>query len=55
MDKFACLQELFELMNEWNEKCRFSSALLAVDEALYSYRGVNGFKQYNPKKPAKYG
>ena len=31
------------------------SALLAVDETLYPYRGHIGFKQYNPQKPAKYG
>ena len=57
MDKFACLQELFKLMNERNVKCRFPSPLLAFDETLYlyPYRGTIGFKQYNPKKPAKYG
>ena len=55
MDKFACLRELFELMSERNAKCRFPSPLLAVDETLYPYRGVIGFKQYNSKKPAKYG
>ena len=55
MDKFACLRDLFELMNERNVKCRFPSPLLAVDETLYPYRGAIGFKQYNPKKPAKYG
>ena len=55
MDKFACLQELFELMNEGNVKCPFPSPLFAVDEKLYPYRGAIGFKQYNPKKPTKYG
>ena len=54
-DKFACLRELFEMMNEQNSKCRFPSPLLAVDETLYPYRGAIGFKQYNPSKPAKYG
>ena len=34
---------------------RCPSALLAVDETLYPYRGHIGFKQYNPQKPAKYG
>ena len=29
--------------------------LLAVDEMLYPRRGIIGFKQYNPKNPAKYG
>ena len=34
---------------------RCPSALLAVDETLYPYRGHIGFKQHNPQKPAKYG
>ena len=55
IDKSACLQELFELMNEWNTKCLFPSPLLAVDETLYPYLGATGFKQYKPKKLAKYG
>ena len=54
-DKFACLRELFEMMNEQNSKRRFPSPLLAVDETLYPYHGSIGFKQYNPSKPAKYG
>ena len=28
---------------------------LCIDETLYSYRGRCPFKQYMPKKPAKYG
>ena len=35
MDKFACLREQFELMNERNTKCCFPSPLLPVDETLY--------------------
>ena len=54
-DKFACMLEIFEAMNSRNVSMRFPSALLAVDETLYSYRGHIGFKQYNPQKPAKYG
>ena len=26
-----------------------------INKTLYPYRGMIGFKQYNPKKPAKYG
>ena len=54
-DKFACMRELFELMNVGNTKCRYPSAMLSVDEILYPNRGAIGFKQYNPNKPAKYG
>ena len=35
MDKFVCQQELFELINEENAKCRFPSPLLAVYETLH--------------------
>ena len=48
MDKFSCLWEQFELMNERNARCRFPSPLLAVDETLYPYCGTIGFKQYDP-------
>ena len=54
-DKYACIRELFEMMNERNAKCRYPSAFLAVDETLHPYRGNIGFKQYNSNKPAKYG
>ena len=33
-DKFACMRELFEMMNKQNTKRRFPSSLLAVDETL---------------------
>ena len=52
---FACLQELFQLINERNTKYRFPSPLLAVDQTLYLFCGVIGFKQHNPKKATKYG
>lgn len=54
-DKFACMRELFELMNQHNAKWRYPSDFLAIDETLYPYRGAIGFKQYNPNKPSKYG
>ena len=53
--KFACMREIFEAMNSRNASMRCPSALLAVEETLYPYRGHIGFKQYNPQKPAKYG
>ena len=54
-DKFACMRELFEMMNKNNGKSRYPSPLLSIDETLYPYRGHIGFKQYNPNKPSKYG
>ena len=43
-DKFACIRELSELMNVGKAKCRYPSPILSVDETLYPYRGVIGFK-----------
>ena len=54
-DKFACMREVSEAMNSRNASMRCPSALLAVDETLYPYRGHIGFKQNNPQKSAKYG
>ena len=54
-DKFTSMREIFEATNSRNTSMRCPSALLAVDETLYPYRGHIGFKQYNPQKPAKYG
>ena len=54
-DKFACMRELLEDMNERNARMRHPSPLLAIDETLYPCRGHIGCQQYNPNKPAKYG
>ena len=54
-DKFACMRDLFEDMNDRNATVRYSSLLLAIDETFYPYREHIGFKRYNPSKPAKYG
>ena len=52
-DKFACMRELFELMNVGNAECRFPSPMLSVDETLYLYHGAISLTHYNPNKPAK--
>ena len=54
-NKFACIRELFEAMNERNAKLRYPSPQLTIDETLYPYRSCIDFKQSNPSKPAKYG
>ena len=51
-DKFACMRELFEDINERNTSMRHHSPLLAIDEILFPYSGHIRFKQYNPNKPA---
>ena len=43
-DQFACMSELFELMNVGNAKCRYPSPKLSVDETFYPYHGAIGFK-----------
>ena len=56
-DKFACLRELFEDMNDVNERnarMKHPSPLPGIVETLYPYCGHIGFKQYSPNKPAKY-
>ena len=45
-NKFACIREFFETVNETNASTRSSSPY---------FRGSTGIKQYNPNKPAKYG
>lgn len=54
-DRFAAFREFFRLFNEHCAQMRIPSDLLALDETLYPFRGRIGIKQYNPKKPAKYG
>ena len=41
-DKFACMRELFELMNVGNVKCRYPSPMLSINETLYPYYGAIG-------------
>ena len=53
-DKFACIRDIFETLNEKNASMRSPSSYLAIDEILYPHRSSIGIKQYNPKKPARY-
>ena len=50
-DKFACMREPFESIDERNARMRHPSPLLATGETFYSYCGHIGFKQNNPNKP----
>ena len=51
--KFTCIREFFEEVNTNNARHRPPS--VAIDETLYPYRGLIGFKQYNLSKLGKYG
>jgi hypothetical protein len=55
LDKLAAISEIWNLfvdncINNYN-----LSECVTVDEMLRAFRGRCGFKQYMPKKPAKYG
>lgn len=55
LDKLAPIRTVFE---EFVQRCKdyYSlSAYVTVDEMLEAYRGRCPFRQYMPKKPAKYG
>ena len=51
-DRFAAGRDIFEM---FNKNCVIPSEYLAIDETLYPMRHQKSFRQYNPKKPHKYG
>lgn len=54
-DKFAAIRDLWDMWVEILPKLFNPSAYVTVDEQLVSFRGNCPFRQYMPKKPAKYG
>ena len=52
-EKFACIRDIFETLNEKNASMRSPSPYLVIAEILYPHRGSIGIKQHNPRKPAK--
>jgi hypothetical protein len=54
-DRFAAIRDIFESLNFECMSCLVPSDYLSLDETLYPMRNQICFKQYNPKKPAKYG
>ena len=54
-DRFAGYRNFWELFNANLSKAIISSEYLSVDETLYPMRHQISFRQYNPKKPHKYG
>ena len=54
-DRFAPIREIFEAFNINCAKYMSPEEYCALDETLYPTRIMISFKQYNPRKPAKYG
>ena len=54
-DRFAAYRPFWEMFNYNLSKPLFPSEYLSIDETLYPMRQQIAFRQYNPKKPHKYG
>ena len=54
-DRFAAFRVFWEMFNSTLSKPLFPSEYLSIDETLYPMRHQIAFRQYNPKKPHKYG
>ena len=54
-DRFAAYHRFWEMFNNNLSKPLFPSEYLSIDETLYPMRQQIAFRQYNPKKPHKYG
>ena len=54
-DRFTAIRDLFERFNKNCSTCIVPEEYLCIDETLYPTRNKISFKQYNPRKPAKYG
>lgn len=54
-DKLAAIRLLLDRLIENSQACYIPGPSVTVDEQLYSYRGRCKYRQYMPKKPAKYG
>ncbi|XP_043475651.1 piggyBac transposable element-derived protein 4-like [Leptopilina heterotoma] len=55
LDKLAAIREIFDMFNDKCKECYTPGQYLTIDEMLESFRGRCSFRQYMPKKPAKYG
>ena len=54
-DRFPAGRNIFEMFNKSCSKHVIPSEYLAIDETLHSRKHRIVFRQYNPKKPHKYG
>lgn len=55
IDKLAAFREVFDAFNVNCTQYYNPGSCITVDEQLHSFRGRVNFKQYMPKKPARYG
>lgn len=55
IDRLAPIRECFQRFNENCQKCYSPGENITLDEMLIAFRGKCVFRQYNPKKPARYG
>ena len=53
-DRFAAIKNSFETFNQNCSKCVIPEEYICIDETLYLNRNKISFRQYNPRKPAKY-
>ena len=53
--RFWKIEQVFNIFQENIKNAVEPSSELCIDEQLCSFRGNSGFRQYMPKKPAKYG
>ena len=54
-DRFAAGRDIFQMFNKNCSKYVISSEYRAIDKKLYPMRHQIAFRQYNPKRPHKYG
>lgn len=55
IDKLAPIREFFEKFVDNCQKCYNVGEYVTIDEQLQPFRGRCPFRQYMPKKPARYG
>lgn len=55
IDKLSAIRNIFEIIKNNYSKHFIPSEYVTVDEQLLAFRGKCPFRQYNPRKPAKYG
>jgi len=54
-DKMAVLQEIWDKFIGLCKSLYLVGSAVCIDEQLLPFRGRNGFRQYMPTKPSKYG
>ena len=55
LDKLAAVRDFFSAFNKKCQEIYSVSEYVTIEEKLEKFRGRCGFRQYMPKKPARYG